>query len=201
MLLYEVLNTDAKYVPVFRAFSIPLRQVWGSTSQDFHNPAFINSLKGTWIALTQAYTLEQGYGEEPSGTTLQIPLYATYLMSKRLALRPPINHVPHDDAEIPGETMKVQPTDLKQLVEVKMRLDNKWVPFNKLTLFKALTNNSESLASLMSSQEIEKLDCPTPGCITHEEAISDIDQISGLCPICLKDFGLDKIIPRLKYDI
>ena len=183
--LGEIYKPDNYYTKVYRSFGVPLRKIWSSTTNDFHNPSFTSSHKGTWVATDKNFAAMYGTSMG-GGYTLQLPVLGTYLVSSRLLERLP-------DTPQEGNAYKLKPSDLKRLVEVEMYVNGQWVPFNKSVLYKSL-KTSKGLDSLLSIQEIEKVDCPTPMCSTHNQSISSIEDIDELCPLCIKDFGLDKIL-------
>ncbi len=196
MLLIEIYKPSNYYAYAYRAFGVPLKQIWRATTSDFHNPSYMNSYKGTWVSLTLEYATK--YGKDLGNTnTLKVPLLCTFEVSKNILNRPAQSHVGDDD-EIPGKTMKLNPNDLKRVVDVKMCIDGKtWIPYNKQVLFKMLRNPLH-LQQLLNLQEIEVNDCPTPDCITHEQSITTFDDLQHVCPICRSRFGLDKLFKN-KY--
>lgn len=198
MLLNEIYKPDSYYKKVYRSFGVPLRTIWRATDNDFHNPAYINSYNGIWVGLTQNYPTN--YGTNLGTTkTLMVPIMSTFNVSNRILNRSPLKYK-DDDNEIPNETMKLKSSDLKQVIDTKMYINQEWKPYNKTLLYKLLINDPSVLQNLISTQEIEVNNCPNPECSTHKGSISTIRHIPGLCPQCLRNFGLDKILPKLKFD-
>ena len=198
MLLFEIYKPSNYYACVYRAFSVPLKQIWRATSNDFHNPSYVNSYKGTWVSLTPEYATR--YGKDLGTTnTLKVPLLCTFEVSKNILNRPTQTHIGDDD-EIPGETMKLNSSNLKQVVDVKMCIDGKtWIPYNKQSLFKLLHYPS-NIQQLLDLQEITVENCPTPDCITHEQSITSVDDLRQVCLICQSRFGIDKLFTKQSYN-
>jgi hypothetical protein len=196
MLLIEIYKPSNYYNHVYRSFGVPLKQIWRATSNDFHNPLYVNSYNGTWVSLTPEYSTR--YGTDLGTTdTLKVPLLCTFEVSKNILNRPAQSHVGDDD-EIPGKTMKLKKHNLKQVIDVKMCIDGQtWIPYNKQVLFNLLHNPS-NLQQLLDLQEITVEDCPTPNCITHEQSITSVDYLQQVCPICRSRFGINKLFKNKK---